>query len=51
MSLPDGAATLQWVYFGGGAQLADYYSCADIIVQGGAGRLFCTHASGRIISI
>ncbi|RKP19334.1 hypothetical protein ROZALSC1DRAFT_29060 [Rozella allomycis CSF55] len=34
-TLPDGPATLQWVFFGGHLMLGDYYSCTDINISGG----------------
>ncbi|KAG0259150.1 hypothetical protein BG011_002810 [Mortierella polycephala] len=40
--LPDGKATLQWIWYGGGvyygqadAGFGEYYTCADYVVQGG----------------
>jgi hypothetical protein len=33
--LPDGPATFQWVWYGGGFGLSPYYSCVDFNIQGG----------------
>ncbi|KAF9167652.1 hypothetical protein DFQ26_003808 [Actinomortierella ambigua] len=45
-TLPDGRATLQWVWYGGGVYYGDkdagfgeYYTCTDYVVQGGAPHL------------
>lgn len=42
-NIPDGKLTLQWIWFGGGvlfadnkASFANYVSCSDLIIQGGA---------------
>lgn len=43
--LADGRWTLQWSWFGGMAQLGDYYSCVDYEVAGGL-----PYTPGRIVT-
>ncbi|KAI9137495.1 hypothetical protein BKA69DRAFT_1097684 [Paraphysoderma sedebokerense] len=33
--LQDGAYSLQWVWYGGGQALGEYYSCSDLYIEGG----------------